>query len=33
MSHIIDASRQNNSVEKDTPYLTGDAAAIIIAGR
>ena len=32
MSHIIDASKQNNSIEQDMPYLSGDATAIVIAG-
>ena len=33
MSYIIQASIENKSTEKDMPYLSGDAAAMIIAGR
>ena len=30
---LIDASRQNDSLDEDRPWLYGDAVAIMIAGR
>ena len=33
MSYVIQASIENKSTEKDMPYMSGDAAAMIIAGR
>ncbi|KAL2043852.1 hypothetical protein N7G274_003372 [Stereocaulon virgatum] len=32
MSYIIQASKENSSIEDDLPYLAGDSAAIVIAG-
>ncbi|CAF9905510.1 MAG: hypothetical protein ALECFALPRED_001001 [Alectoria fallacina] len=32
MSYILQASIENKSTEKDMPYMSGDAAAMIIAG-
>ena len=34
VSHwLIEASKKNNTLEKDRPWLNGDAVTIIIAGR
>ena len=33
MSYILQASVENQSIEEDMPCLSGDAAAIVIAGR
>lgn len=32
-SFLIEASRKNDSVDQDRPWLNGDSIAIIIAGR